>query len=90
MKPTNVEFLVASGCKRCSAVRESLRSTVQHFAEDYVHWTEVDIARHPNRAVDLGVVSTPAIALDGELVFPLPPGPEELRDAIELRISQGG
>ena len=47
---------------------------------------DVDIGKNPHRAVDAGVVSTPAVAIDGELVFRTSPAPTELRAAIEARL----
>lgn len=77
-----VEFLFAGGCSKCAEARESLRGEV---ASADVEWKEVNIAEQPVRAVDLGVVSTPAVALDGELVFETAPSAAELRKAIQGR-----
>ncbi len=77
-----VEFLFAGGCGRCADAREALRGEV---SSPDVDWEEVNIAEQPNRAVDLGIVSTPAVALDGELVFKTAPSAAELRKAIEVR-----
>ena len=77
-----VEFLFAGGCSKCAEAREALRGEV---ASPDVEWKEVNIAEQPARAVDLGVVSTPAVALDGELVFKTAPSAAELRKAIQAR-----
>jgi predicted thioredoxin/glutaredoxin len=83
-KAVRVEFFYAGGCSKCVEAREALREAAQSAR---VEWKEIDIAKEPNRAVDAGVVSTPAIAIDGELVFKTMPTAAELRNAI--RASEG-
>ena len=82
-----VEYLFAGGCSHCAVARDKLRRAAESVAG--VHWSEVDIAREPARAVDLGVVATPALVIDGELAFGSAPSPAELRAAIEKRIGGG-
>jgi hypothetical protein len=41
----------------------------------------VNVAEQPIRAVDAGVMNTPAVAVDGRLAFPKAPSPDELREA---------
>ena len=86
-KPLSVELFFAPGCSKCAAARSFLREAAQ--ATGLVEWKETDVAKNPNRAVDVGVVSTPAIAIDGELVFPSAPTPTDLRNAIEARTGKG-
>lgn len=79
----SVEFFYAAGCSKCAASRDALREAAQ--AAGPVEWQEIDIARNPHRAVDAGVVSTPAVSIDGELVFKAMPSAAELRKAIQAR-----
>ena len=85
-KPIRIEFLFAGGCSKCAEAREALRGEVEAPGVD---WKEVNIAEQPSRAVDLGVVSTPAVAIDGELVFKTAPSAAELRKAIQARAGRG-
>lgn len=77
-----VEFFFAGGCSKCAEAREALREAAR---SPRVEWREVDIAKDPKRAVDVGVVSTPAVAIDGELIFKTMPTAAELRNAIRTR-----
>lgn len=88
MKPhsVSIEFFFAGGCSACAQVRQALRETVESIG--HVTWEEIDIAKNPHRAVDVGVMSTPAIAIDGSLVFKIAPAPAELRQAIETSIGK--
>lgn len=82
-KTVKVELFFAAGCSKCAEAREALREAA-HSAGP-VEWQEVDIAKNPDRAVDVGVVATPAVAIDGKLVFKTMPTASDLRSAIRAR-----
>lgn len=82
-KRISVEFFFAGGCSKCAAARDVLRDAARSTPK--VDWKEVDVGKNPNRAVDVGVVSTPAVAIDDELVFKTMPTASELRDAIQAK-----
>ena len=86
-KPVSVELFFAAGCSKCAEARDALREAAKSSGR--AEWKETEIAKNPNRAVDLGVVSTPAIAIDGTLVFSSMPTPSDLRKAIEARAGKG-
>lgn len=52
-------------------------------AHPEIELREVDLAQHPEVAVKYGVMSTPAIAIDGELVWEGVPSAQALRERIE-------
>ena len=82
-KTLTVEFFFAGGCNKCAEARDALREAAQAAAR--VEWKEIDIGKNPTRAVDVGVVSTPAVAIDGDLVFMTAPTASELQSAIQAR-----
>lgn len=84
-KAVQVELFFAAGCGKCAQARVRLRQVAE--AAGQVEWRECDIAREPHRAVDLGVVSTPALAINGALVFPSMPTTDELRTAIQKSLA---
>lgn len=86
-RTVNVEFFFAGGCGHCTKAREALREVAQ--LSPRVEWQEVDVGKNPLRAVDVGVVATPAVAIDGDLVFKSAPAPAALRSAIEARLKKG-
>ena len=86
-KAVSVEFFFAGGCSNCVKARAVLRGVAESTPQ--VKWSEIDIGKHPHRAVDVGVVSTPAVAIDGKLVFKSAPTVSELREAIKSRIGRG-
>jgi thioredoxin 1 len=82
-----VEVFSAPGCSKCSHAKEVLRKLVNELGDNTVAWREVNILEELDYAVDLGVLSTPAIAIDGKLVFSTLPTPNKLRAELESRIN---
>ncbi|GAC1583557.1 MAG: hypothetical protein NVS3B5_18140 [Sphingomicrobium sp.] len=81
-----VEIIRASGCHNCDAAGESLRMAALGAA-DGVEWREVNVLEEMDYAVELGVLSLPAIAIDGELIFASLPTAKQLSLAITRRTS---
>jgi len=81
-----VEVFAAPGCEKCAATREALKSVAASLGKGAVTWREVNLLDEIDRAVDLGVMSPPSIAIDGELVFPKLPTPEKLRAELLKRL----
>lgn len=84
-----IEVFSAPACGKCSQARERLRAVVENFGGERVQWREVDVLDDMERAVELGVLSTPAIAIDGELLFTGSPSEKALRDAVEAALDKG-
>lgn len=81
-----VEVFSAPGCEKCAAAREALRSVAESLGNGTVTWRDVNLLEEIDRAVDLGVMSPPSIAIDGELVFAKLPTPEKLRAELLKRL----
>lgn len=78
-----VEIFSTPGCGKCAQARQPLKAVAESLSA--VRWREVNILEELDYAVDLGVLSPPAIAIDGELVFPTLPGTERLRQELMRR-----
>lgn len=81
-----VEIFSTPGCGRCAQAREPLKAVAESL--EAVRWREVDVLAELDYAVDLGVLSPPAIAIDGVLVFPTLPSAERLRAELARRIDE--
>ena len=55
-------------------------------AHPEIELREVDLAQHPEVAVKYGVMSTPAIAIDGELAWEGVPSAQALQERIEAHL----
>ncbi len=76
-----LELFHAPGCKQCSAAQSALRAVALQTVEG-VEWREVNVLDELDYAVTLGVLTLPALALDGELVFAALPTPQRLREVL--------
>ena len=76
-----VEEFMSPGCVGCPAVQKMLEELKGEFG-DQLTIEEVDITVDTTRASQYGVMSVPAIAINGILKFIDVPKKEDLRDAI--------
>jgi len=82
-----VEVFSSPGCTKCGHAINILQKIAAEAGQEKIEWREVNIMEELDYAVDLGVLSTPAIAIDGDLVFTGLPGTARLRKALEQRLS---
>lgn len=81
MEEVYVEEFMSPGCVGCPAVKEMLEELSSEFG-DRLMVEEVDITVDATRAAQYGVMSVPAIAINGILKFIDVPKKEDLRKAI--------
>lgn len=82
--PAKLELFYAAGCASCDVARDALKAAACQEAADLV-WRDINVLDELDYAVELGVLTLPAIVIDGELVFSSLPSPSELRSAIARR-----
>jgi glutaredoxin len=83
-----IDLFYADGCGNCNAARRELKSAVLAAFSGDVVWNEIDIVSNLDHAVALGVLTVPAIAIDGTLVFSRLPTARQL--VAELTARAGG
>lgn len=83
----NVEVFSSPGCGKCGHAKDVLRKLVEELGGDKIEWREVNILEDLDYAVELGVMSTPSIAIDKHLVFSSLPSAKKLRLELESRLS---
>lgn len=81
-----VEIFASSGCAICGRAKDELQKLSQEIGTDTIHWREVNVLDELDYAVSLGVMSTPSIAIDGELVFTGMPSQRKLRAELTSRL----
>ena len=82
-----IELIYSPGCAKCVEARGELRETAQRAVPDII-WQELNVLDELDYAVSLGVLTLPALAIDGELVFPSFPTPTALDTAIRQRLTR--
>lgn len=84
-----IELFYSPGCTRCEGPRRDLKTAVlQQFPA--AQWIECNVLEDLDRAVALGVLSLPALAVDDRLVFPKLPGTEPLCAFLQCIDAQEG
>jgi len=81
-----VEVFSAPGCTRCGQAKDILRKVAEEIGGGRLTWREVSVVEELDYAVKLGVLSTPAIAVNGKLVFTALPSAKKLRQTLEAEI----
>lgn len=79
-----VELIYAPGCVECMAAKSALQSAAE-AAIGGVEWIELNVLEALDYAVELGVLTLPALAIDGRLVFAALPTPAQLREELLRR-----
>lgn len=82
-----VEVFSSPGCSKCGHAKEVLRKLAEEIGGGLIEWREVNVLEEMDYAVSLGVLSTPVIAVDGELAFTGLPSTRKLRADLEARLS---
>ncbi|WP_339673829.1 thioredoxin family protein [Dasania marina] len=82
-----IELFSASACNRCGEAKKRVQAIVEEFGEDAVLYRELDVLEELDYAVSLGVLTTPAIAINGELVFTAIPSLKRMRDELQKRLA---
>lgn len=83
-----VEVFSSPGCSKCGRAKDVLQRLAAEL--DGVAWREVNVLEEIDYAVALGLLSTPGIAIDGELVFGSLPSAGRLRAELERRLQAAG
>jgi small redox-active disulfide protein 1 len=81
MEEVYIEEFMSPGCVGCPAVKEMLEELSIEF-KDKLIIEEVDITVDTTRATQYGIMSVPAVVINGILKFVDVPDKEELKQAI--------
>jgi len=79
-----IELFYIPGCEKCATARAGLKATAENVIPG-VTWRELNALDELDYAVELGVVTLPAIAFDGEVVFSSLPTSRQLRRELAKR-----
>lgn len=84
-----VELIYAPGCAKCAAGMTELQAAAES-AVPGVEWCEINVLDSLDRAVELGVLTLPALTIDGALAFTTLPSVAELTAALRQRRAERG
>ena len=83
-----VELFYTPGCEKCADNKDKLRTVATELVPDLV-WRELNVLDELNYAVEVGVVTLPSIAIDGEVLFSSLPTCRQLRRELIKRLGKG-
>lgn len=83
-----VEFFYAPDCPSCGGVRRRLQAAAA-AAKVALDWRDTNVLHALERAVDLGLLRTPAVVIDNDTVFRAPPGDATFVAALRACQSEG-
>lgn len=86
----NVEVFSSPGCGKCGHAKVVLKKITEEIGNGQIEWREVNILDEMDYAVDIGVLSTPSIAINGKLVFTSLPSASKLRNELEKQLGSDG
>jgi len=77
-----VEVFSSPGCGKCTQAKNMLKTMVDEMGQGQITWREVNILEEMDYAVELGVMSSPSIAINGELAFSSLPSAKKLQSEL--------
>ena len=84
-----IELFYSPGCEKCADNKDALKATAIELMPDVV-WRELNVLDEIDYAVEVGVLTLPSIAIDGQVVFSSLPTHRQLRRELIRRSSKGG
>ena len=79
----NIEIFSVPGCSKCAAANVLLEHAVSQLCGKDIAWRSVNVLEEIDYAVELGVLSPLAIAINGRLAFTSLPSAAALLAAIK-------
>lgn len=84
----HLELFYSPYCSRCRKAREQVRSFAANWPPERVQFRELDVLQELDRAVAAGVLQTPALAIDGQLIAGPVPTPRALEALLRQRLKK--
>ena len=84
----HLELFYSPYCPRCRKAREQVRSLTAHWPTERLQFRELDVLQELDRAVAVGVLQTPALAIDGQLISGPVPSPRSLETLLRQRLKR--
>jgi len=64
-----VDLFWASSCTRCQQAKLEISNVISQLENKRLCYREIDVLEEIDYAVDIGVLKTPSIAINGKLIF---------------------
>ncbi len=82
-----VELFYTPGCEKCAVGKQALRELAEELVPEVV-WRELNVLDELDYAVEVGILTLPSIAIDGNVVFSSLPTQRQFRRELNRRIGK--
>ena len=82
-----IEVLTAGGCAACGETIARVKQVIAEYPPGCIAFREANVLEELDHAVELGVLSVPAVAINGELVLAGPATAKKIRQAIASQMA---
>jgi len=79
-----IELFYIPGCEKCATAGDDLKATAEQVIPGII-WRELNALDELDYVVELSVLTLPAVAIDGEMVFSSLPTSGQLRRELSKR-----
>lgn len=81
--PITIELISTFTCNRCEKAKIEVKKMIEQLNNDSIIYQEVNVLEQLDYVVKLGVLKTPAITINGELVFRSMPSNSQFNKTLE-------
>ncbi len=85
-----IEIFSSPGCSQCKRAARQILEMLREISESDVEIREVNVLEDLEYALEVGVYTTPAIAVNGRLVYSGLPKRKELQSRLREALKQEG
>ena len=83
-----VDLFSSNVCSRCAQAKTDLRELIDELGAQQFELRIIDVVENLDYAVEVGVLATPALAVNGELIATSLPGKRKLRELLMRQLSR--
>ncbi len=84
----HLELFTANVCAHCVQAKGVMTGLVQELDDDRIQLNFVDVVENLDHAVEMGVLVTPALAVNDRLVFAPLPGRKTVLNALKAELNK--
>ena len=83
-----IELITSTACPACVTIKERLMTVIEELDQTRINFREIGVLENLDYAVKLGVLSTPAIVINGKLAFSSVPSLKKLQNVLQLHLQR--
>ncbi len=83
----SIELFSATTCHRCGDAKKRIKTLINGLGDERVEYRELDVLEELDYAVSLGILTTPSIVINGQLVFAGMPSLKRLYKELQSRLT---